>query len=136
MSPRLVAMLTLLAALSLSACSDNGWTGEWTVKNVSTPLTGANTNPLREAMLGGRVKLSKTEVILPHYTRKTERMVVPIERVEPENELGEIVLHPSDRARHVDSSLIVTPQEDGTVVVQGVPPDGPSANFFLTLERR
>jgi hypothetical protein len=36
----------------------------------------------------------------------------------------------------VDASLIVTPRADGTVVLHGVPRDGPSANFFLTLERR
>lgn len=138
MQKRLAATLAiaLLTALTLGACTDNGWTGEWTVKDVSTPLTGAQTHPLREAMLGGKVKLTKTEVVLPHYIRKSERMVIPIQRVEPENELGEIVLHPTDGVRHVDSSLIVTPQEDGTVVLHGAPRDGPSANFFLTLERR
>jgi hypothetical protein len=128
--------LTLLAALALSACSGNDWTGEWTVKAVRTPLTGASTNPLREAMLGERVKLTRSEVVLPHYTRETGRLTIPIERVEPANEAGEVVLHPAEGSRHVDASLIVTPRADGTVVLHGVPRDGPSANFFLTLERR
>jgi hypothetical protein len=138
MPKRLVATLVLafLAALTLCACSDTDWTGQWTVKDVSTPLSGAGTNPLKEAMLGGDVRLSRSEIVLPHYTRKLERMIIPIERIEPENELGEIVLHPADGAPHVESSLILTPQADGTVVLHGVPLDGPSANFFLTLHRR
>lgn len=82
------------------------------------------------------MKLSRSEIVLPHYTRKAERMVIPIERVEPQNEMGEIVLHPAEGTPYVDSSLILTPQDDGTVVLHGVPRDGPSANFFLTLERR
>lgn len=138
MPKRLVVLLalSLLAALTLSACSDTDWTGKWTVKEVSTPLTGAATNPLQEAMLGGSVELTRSEVVLPHYTRKLERMVIPIERVEPENDLGEIVLHPANGAPYVESSIILTPQADGTVVLHGVPRNGPSANFFLTLQRR
>lgn len=127
--------IALLAVLTLSACNDTDWTGKWTVEEVSTPLTGAATNPLQAAMIGGSVKLSPSEVVLPHYTRKIESMVIPIERVEPENKMGEIVIHPADGTPYVESSLILTPQDDGTVVLHGVPRDGPSANFFLTLER-
>ncbi len=140
MPPHLVATLSLtfLAALALGACSDNDWTGEWTVREASTPMTGAGTNPLQEAMLGGKVELSRTEVVLPHYTRETERMVIPIERVvpDPENDVDGVVLHPSEKGRHVDSTLSLAPQEDGTLILHGyLPRSGPSPPFFLTLER-
>lgn len=126
---------TVLAALSATACSDNDWSGQWTVAEVSTPLTGSSRNPLEKAMVGRDVILSETEAVLPHYTESTKTMVIPIERVESDPGSADVILHPSAGADHVDSSLIVTPQGDGSLIVHGVPKDGPSANFFLTLRR-
>ena len=141
MQKRLVAALALAlpAALVLSACSDSSWTGEWAIKDVSTPMTGSGANPLGDAMLGEKVELSRSKVVMPHYTKKTERMVIPIERMVPdsENDVDGVVLHPSEKGRHVDSTIALAPQEDGTLILHGyLPRSGASPPFFLTLERR
>ncbi|MDZ7788596.1 MAG: hypothetical protein U5K73_10840 [Halofilum sp. (in: g-proteobacteria)] len=127
--------LLLNAVLGLAACSDGGWSGTWSVAEVSTPLTGANRNPLRDAMVGRSVELSRDRIVLPHYTDKTKRMIVPIERVEPDEQAAEIVLHPAEN-EYVTSSLILNRKADDILILHGVPKNGPSANFFLRLERK
>ena len=128
-------VLTLFISLGVGACSDNGWKGQWKVVEVSTPLTGASRTPLEASMLGREVTLSAKRAVLPHYTEDTKTMVIPIERVESDTDSADVILHPSGTTRYVDSSLILTPQDNGTLILHGAPKDGPSANFFLTLRR-
>lgn len=133
---RFVVLLpALLAALSITGCSDDDWSGQWAVAEASTPMTGTSRNPLEKSMVGRQVTLSETRVVLPHYTSRTRDMVIPIERVESDPDSAEVTLHPADDARHVDAALIVTPQDDGSLILHGVPADGPTANFFLTLRK-
>lgn len=129
------AVLMTVALLGVTACSGDDWSGEWTVKEVHTPMTGANINPLKEAMLGRTVQLSESKIVLPHYTKKGEEMVISVERVGPNPDSSGVVLYPPDGSRYLDGSLIVTTKPGDRVILHGVPRNGPSANFFLYLER-